>query len=157
VSCRLRTRRDCCRYHRVDWHAVSAAAIRIALQAQASGTPPEEAAGAITPASCGLDGDDLEALGDLLMPEIGIQVDDDDPYDQHVYEGRHRVTAMRDARVRRTVILRPGTDRSGGRLKLSGIRGCRYRPVMPSVVFAQDGPGRPNGPMPVIQLRGMCG
>jgi hypothetical protein len=41
------------------------------------------------------------------MPEIGIQVDDDDPRDQHVYEGRHRITAMRDTRVRRTVILRP--------------------------------------------------
>ncbi len=104
---RLRPRRDCCRYHRVDWHAVSAAAIRIALQAQPSGTPPEDAAGAITPASCGLDGEDIEALGDLLTPENGIQVDDDDPHAQHVYEGRHRVTAMRDAGVRRTVILRP--------------------------------------------------
>jgi hypothetical protein len=68
---RLRPRRDCWRYHRVDWHAVSGAAIRIALQAQASGTPPEDAAGAITPASCGLDGEDIEALGDLLTPENG--------------------------------------------------------------------------------------
>jgi hypothetical protein len=99
-------RADCCRYHRVNWHAVSEAAIRIALQAQASGTRPEAAAGAITPASCGLAGDDLEALGDLLTPEIGIEIDDDDPHDQHVYEGRHRITAMRDVGVRRTVILR---------------------------------------------------
>lgn len=108
---RLRPRRDCCRYHRVDWHAVSAAAIRIALQAQASTTPPESAADAVTPASCGLDGEDLEALGDLLTPEIGIQIDDDDP---HVYEGRHRITAMRDAGVRCTVILRPELIEASG-------------------------------------------
>ena len=111
---RLRPRRDCCRYHRVDWHAVSGAAIRIALQAQASGTPPENAVGAVNPTSCGLDGDDLEALGDLLTPEIGIQIDDDDPRDQHVYERRHRITAMRDARVRRTVILRPELIEASG-------------------------------------------
>jgi hypothetical protein len=36
------------------------------------------------PASCGLDGEDIEALGDLLTPENGIPFDDDNPPDQHV-------------------------------------------------------------------------
>ena len=100
-------RRDCCWYHRIDWHAVSQAAISLALQAQVGGTPPEDAADAVDPASCGVGGDDLEALGDLLRPETGIEIDDDDPHDQRVQEGRHRITAMRDAGVRRTVLLRP--------------------------------------------------
>jgi hypothetical protein len=99
-------RSGCCRYHRVDWHAVNEAAIRIALQAQSDGTPPEDAADAIDAAACGLAGDEMEALGDLLRPETGIEIDDDDPRDQSVYEGRHRITAMRDAGVRRTVNLR---------------------------------------------------
>ncbi len=47
----------------------------------------------------------MEALGDLLRPETGVEIDDD-PRDQSVYEGRHRITAMRDAGVRRTVTLR---------------------------------------------------
>jgi hypothetical protein len=70
--------------------------IRLALQAQADGTPPEGAADA-----------GLEVLGDLLRPEAGIEIDDDDPHDQRVQEGRHRITAIRDTGVRRTVILRP--------------------------------------------------
>jgi transposase len=82
------------------------ATIRLALQSQADGTPPEDIADAVDPASCGLGGDDLEALGDLLRPETGIEIDDDDPRDQRIQEGRHRITAMRDAGVRRTVLLR---------------------------------------------------
>ncbi len=31
---------------------------------------------------------------------------DDDPGDQWIYEGRHRITAMRDAGVRRTLLVR---------------------------------------------------
>jgi hypothetical protein len=100
-------RLDCCWYHRIDWHAVSEAAIRLALQAQAGGTPPGDVADVVDPASCGLGGDDVEALDDLLRPETGIEIDDDDPHDQRVQEGRHRITAMRDAGVRRTVLLRP--------------------------------------------------
>ena len=100
-------RPDCCRYHRVDWHAVSEAAIRLAVRAQADGTAPEDVADGARPASCGLSGDDLEALGDLLRPETCIEIDDDDPHDQRVQEGRHRITAMRDTGVRRTVVLRP--------------------------------------------------
>jgi hypothetical protein len=31
---------------------------------------------------------------------------DDDPRDRWIYEGRHRIIAMRDARVRRTILVR---------------------------------------------------
>lgn len=102
-----RTRSDCCRYHRVDWHSVSAAAIPIARQAEASGTQPEDLALAIDSAMCGgLAGNELEAVRDLFIPGAAIEVDDDDPRDRRLQEGNHRVTAMRDARVRRTVTLR---------------------------------------------------
>jgi hypothetical protein len=102
-----RVRSDCCRYHRVDWHAVNEAAIRIARQAEADGTQPEELALAIDSVTCGgLAGDELEAVQDLFMPGSAIEVSDDDPRDRYLQEGNHRVTAMRDARVRRTVTLR---------------------------------------------------
>ena len=41
-----------------------------------------------------------------LLPEAGIELDDEDPADVTIYEGRHRITAMRDAGVRRTIIQR---------------------------------------------------
>ena len=48
-----RARSGCCRYHRIDWHAVNKAAIRIARQAEADGTQPEELAVTIDSAACG--------------------------------------------------------------------------------------------------------
>ena len=33
-------------------------------------------------------------------------IDDDGPRDQRIQEGRHRITAMRDAGVRRTLLVR---------------------------------------------------
>ena len=92
-----------------------AAAIRLALQAQADRTPPEDVADAIDPASCCLGGDDLEALGDLLRPETGIEIDDDDPRDQRIQEGRHRITAMRDTgESAAQVLLRPELIEASG-------------------------------------------
>jgi len=98
--------RDCCWHHGVNWHLVSEAAIGIALQAQASGTPPEDAFDALDLAACGLTGDDQTGLILLLGPGAGIELNDDDPDHVTIYEGHHRITAMRDARVRRTVIQR---------------------------------------------------
>ena len=48
--------RDCCWHHGVNWHLVSETAIGIALQAQASETPPEDAFYALDLAACGLTG-----------------------------------------------------------------------------------------------------
>jgi hypothetical protein len=56
--------------------------------------------------SCGLGGTDLEALESLLAVETALMIDDDDPRDQHITEGRHRITAMRDAKVQHTVLVR---------------------------------------------------
>jgi hypothetical protein len=58
-------------------------------------------------AACGLAGEDQTGLILLLGPGAGIELDDEDPGDVTIYEGRHRITAMRDAGVRRTVIQRP--------------------------------------------------
>lgn len=57
-------------------------------------------------AACGLVGDDQTGLVLLPGPGAGIELDDDDPAGVTIYEGRHRVTAMRDVGVRRTVIQR---------------------------------------------------
>jgi hypothetical protein len=98
--------RDCCWHHGVNWRLVSGTAIGIALQAQASGTSPEDAFDALDLAACGLAGDDRTGLILLLGPGAGIELDDEDPVGVTIYEGRHRITAMRDARVPRTVIQR---------------------------------------------------
>ena len=52
-------------------------------------------------APCELGGADLEALASLLDTQNDLMIDDD-PRDQRIQEGRHRITAMRDAGVRRT-------------------------------------------------------
>jgi hypothetical protein len=98
--------RDCCWHHDVNWHLVSETAVGIALQAQASGMSPEDTFDALDLAACGLTEDDRTGLVLLLGPGAGIELDDEDPAGVTVYEGRHRITAMRDAGVRRTVIQR---------------------------------------------------
>jgi hypothetical protein len=39
-------------------------------------------------------------------PSRKSMIDDDDSRDQRIQEGRHRITAMRDAGVRRTLLVR---------------------------------------------------
>jgi hypothetical protein len=103
---RTAARRDCCWHHGINWHLVSETAIGIALQAQADGTSPEDALAAVDLAACGLAGDDRDGLISLLAAGEGIELDDEDPGDVTIYEGRHRITAMRDAGVPHTVIPR---------------------------------------------------
>ena len=50
------------------------------------------------------------------MPDTAIEVNEEDPRDRYLLEGNHRVTAMRDARVSRTVILCPELTESPGSL-----------------------------------------
>lgn len=102
-----RTRASCCYHHGIDWHAVNEVAIPIARQAEAGGTQPEDLAGTISSQSCGgLAGDELGALRGLFVPGGGIEINDDESDDPWLYEGNHRVAAMRDAGVPRTVVLR---------------------------------------------------
>jgi hypothetical protein len=58
------------------------------------------------PAACDLTEDDQTGLILLLGPGAGIVLNDDDPDHVTIYKGRHRITAMRYAGVRRTVIQR---------------------------------------------------
>jgi hypothetical protein len=102
-----RTRADCCWYHRVDWHAASETAILLAAQARAAGIPVEETAEAVASDGlpCELSGADLEAVQALLDVDTGIIIVDEKPDDPFINEGRHRITAMRDTGVRRTVTV----------------------------------------------------
>jgi hypothetical protein len=131
-------RADCCWHHGINWHLVSETAIGIALQAKASGTSPEDTFDALDLAACGLTGDDQTGLVLLLGPSAGIELDDEDPADVTIYEGRHRITAMRDAGVLRT----SSNDR-----KSPLHRRRRYLTVMRNVVFSLDDP---TGPIAAI-------
>ncbi|MGH3157193.1 MAG: hypothetical protein ACRDNF_11535 [Streptosporangiaceae bacterium] len=99
---------DCCWYHMVNWHTVSETAIRLAHDAQAAGiTVPDVAEYADGhPATRGFHPCDLEALDSLLSIHTGLMIADDEPRNQWISEGRHRITAMRDTHVRRTLLLR---------------------------------------------------
>ena len=99
---------DCCWYHAVDWHGVSETAIRLADAAQTAGIAvPDVAEYADThPLTRRLGSRDVEALDSLLSINTGLMIDDDDPQDRQISEGRHRITAMRDTHVRRTLLLR---------------------------------------------------
>lgn len=99
--------RDCCYYHGIDWHRVSAAAICITRQTRREGQEGEaftsrllELARAET-----LRSEEKRALTELLENGAGIQIDRHDDGRRYYINGRHRVTAMLDAGVRRTVVI----------------------------------------------------
>ncbi|MGH3220783.1 MAG: hypothetical protein ACRDPY_19150 [Streptosporangiaceae bacterium] len=103
-----RQTRDCY-YHSIDWHRVSAAAIRIVRRARAEALTGEELTDRLSDLANGAkDLPDLErhALWELLSDGAGIQLSDDGSGRGWPYiNGRHRVTAMLEAGVRRTVII----------------------------------------------------
>jgi hypothetical protein len=98
--------RDCCHYHSIDWHRVSASAIRIVRQAHVEGLTGEAFAGRVSELirAGDLPGLERQAARELLSDEAGIQLsrDDDGPY----INGRHRVTVMLEAGVRKTATIR---------------------------------------------------
>jgi hypothetical protein len=105
------TASDCCWYHQVDWHAANAAAIRLLRLGQQSGAEGEafedfvmDLVGAEP-----LGEAEQEAVQSLLMTCEAIQIAEADDWggDAPMFQnGRHRVTAMRDAKVRETVVAR---------------------------------------------------
>jgi hypothetical protein len=103
-----RSTRDCCYYHSINWHQVSAAAIRIMRQARGEALAGE----AFTNRAADLAGtEDLpslesQALTELLDSGAGIQIERDDDGRRYYINGRHRTTAMLDVGVRRTIIIR---------------------------------------------------
>jgi hypothetical protein len=103
-----RQARDCCYYHRIDWHQVCAAAVRITRQVSGEGRTGEafaERAVEITDAE-DLPHEEKQALAELLDYGAGVQLGR--RYDRRRYyiNGRHRTTAMLEVGVRRTVIIR---------------------------------------------------
>lgn len=97
------TAQGCCWYHTGDWHTVTELAIRLVGQAQAVGVTGEDVTDhAIAAARAeGVTGWTLEALASLVSTATGIMLGDD-PDDQWIYEGRHRITALREARYSAT-------------------------------------------------------
>ena len=105
-----RAPRDCCRYHRVDWHQVSAAAIRVTRQARREGL----AGWALADRAAELAEDqdlpahEKEALAQLFTGDETIRPP---RYLQRHRNyrwgnGRHRITAMLDSGVHRIAIER---------------------------------------------------
>jgi hypothetical protein len=100
--------RDCCYYHSIDWHQVSAAAIRILWQVRAEGLAGEAFTDRLSDlADAGnLPDPERHALWELLSDGAGIQLTGDGRGRGRSYiNGRHRVTAMLEAGVRRTVVI----------------------------------------------------
>jgi hypothetical protein len=111
--------RDCCYYHRIDWHLVCAAAIRVTRQAGGECLSGEAFADRISELALAGDLPDEEktALAELLFDGTGVQVSRDGDGRRFYINGRHRTTAMLEAGVRRTVIIRwnmPGSAEDAG-------------------------------------------
>jgi hypothetical protein len=102
----VRRRRDCCYYHRVDWHAVCAAAARIVRQEGRMGLADDMDRVLKLSDAAGLPGAETEALGELLLDGTGVQINRYDDGTRYYINGRHRTTAMLEAGVRRTVIIK---------------------------------------------------
>jgi hypothetical protein len=107
-----RALRDCCYYHRVDWHQVSAAAIRVTRQARREGLAGRalgRRAAELAEAQ-DLPSQEKEALIALFTGDNTIRptrlLRRRPGYDN----GRHRITAMFDSGVRRTVVERQRRD-----------------------------------------------
>ncbi|MBN1170611.1 MAG: hypothetical protein JXA67_00375 [Micromonosporaceae bacterium] len=96
--------RNCCSYHRQDWVAASETAIRLLGQAHAEGATGELAGRRVVELA------KTEGLGQADVAAVECLVDTLDPIslddDGEIYEGRHRIQAMIDQGVRRTVVLR---------------------------------------------------
>ncbi len=100
--------RDCCYYHQVNWRQVSAAAIRVTRQARRERLAGEAFGDrvAVLAAAQGLPKQEEEALADLLTDHSAIQPGPRFRLRAGYINGRHRTTAMLDAGVRRTIIVR---------------------------------------------------
>lgn len=103
-----RSTRDCCYYHRVNWRQVSSAAVRVMRQARREGLDGEAfvARAAALAAVQGLAGQEEEALTELLSLSSAVQPGSRFRFRAGYVNGRHRTTAMLEAGVRRSVIVR---------------------------------------------------
>jgi hypothetical protein len=104
----LRTRqpgvRDCCEYHNQDWGFASETAIWLLQVASGEGLTGYEAADRVAELAeaDAIPDSDVDAIVCLVSPDDPLMLDDDG----YIYGGRHRVQAMIDQGVKRTVLLR---------------------------------------------------
>jgi len=100
--------RDCCYYHRIDWHQVNAAAIRVTRQARREGLAGRALGhrAAELAQDQDLPSQEQEALAALFTGDKTIRPTRLLRRRPRYGNGRHRITAMFDSGVRRTVIER---------------------------------------------------
>ncbi|MGW1533858.1 hypothetical protein [Streptomyces aureus] len=101
-------RRRCCWYHSGDWHRVNDLALTALSRAQDEDVKAEDMrryADAYA-AAAGASKWERAALYSLYSLPIAIQPSGDDYISNGFINGQHRVQAMRDAGVARTVVLR---------------------------------------------------
>ncbi|MFD9114841.1 hypothetical protein [Streptomyces bottropensis] len=100
--------RSCCWYHSGDWHRVNGMALAALSRAQHEGVKPEDMAQYVREfaAAAGASEWEQSVLWTLYCPSEAIQPSGDGYLSTGFINGQHRVQAMRDAGVRRTVVLR---------------------------------------------------
>lgn len=100
--------RSCCWYHSGDWHRVNHMALAVLSSAQHEGVPAEETAGYACEyaVAAGASEWEREVLRTLYCLGDAIQPSGDGYVSNGFINGQHRVQAMLDAGVRRTVVLR---------------------------------------------------
>jgi hypothetical protein len=103
-----RAPRDCCYYHRVDWHQVNAAAIRVTRQARREGLASRALGhrAAELAEDQDLPAQEQKALVALFTGDNTIRPTRLLRRRPGYENGRHRITAMFDSGVRRTVVER---------------------------------------------------
>ena len=96
--------RDCSDYHGQDWALASETAIRLLEQAKAEGIDGESASERVVELAEaeGISEKDADAVGCLVDTCDPLMLDDEGG----IYGGRHRIQAMINQGVRRTVLLR---------------------------------------------------
>jgi len=103
---------DCCVYHQGDWRELSAAAIRLVAAAKAAGLTNVDAISEFVrevrskELDARGDHDTLPAVGVDALVSMGLAIQPGGGRPQRYYEGRHRVIAMIDAGVHRTIVLK---------------------------------------------------
>ncbi|MFJ9893457.1 hypothetical protein ACIQPR_08995 [Streptomyces sp. NPDC091280] len=101
-------RRSCCWYHEGDWHRVNDMALTVLARAREEDVKPEDMKRYADEyaAAAGASKWERAALYSLYCPPVAIQPSGDAYISDAFINGQHRVQAMRDAGVRRTVVLR---------------------------------------------------
>ncbi|MEU0820340.1 hypothetical protein [Streptomyces mirabilis] len=100
--------RACCWYHSGDWHRVNDMALAALSRARHEGVKAEDMAqyAGEYAAAAGASEWERTVLWTLYCPHDAIQPSGDGYISNGFINGQHRVQAMRDAGVRRTVLLR---------------------------------------------------